>query len=109
MLDIRCKVGSVGRAPCQTSPLHRRFAWQWWFLPLGDDPAWMLEPFLARLCARDEVAWGAIEGGDAENDGKVTRLEARLFDYRFTRPGEGDDWWVREDVELVRALDCGDP
>ena len=28
-------LGSVGRAPLQTSPLHRRFAWQWWFLGLG--------------------------------------------------------------------------
>merc|ERR1711879_480563 len=27
-LDIPCKVGSVDRAPCVTSPLHRRFAWQ---------------------------------------------------------------------------------
>lgn len=28
-VDIACKVGSVSRSPCFTSPLHRRFAWQW--------------------------------------------------------------------------------
>merc|ERR1712048_685892 len=57
--DIPCKVGSVDRAPCITSPLHRRFAWQMWY-PFGD---FMMNynGFFAKICKRDEVVWEALE------------------------------------------------
>lgn len=94
-LDIPCKVGSVDRAPCITSPLHRRFAWEWWFIPLGSDDSWMQE-FLVKLCAKDAGAWGALETNPAQ--GRLDQLKSvhtRMFRYHFSPKGS-KDWWTRK-------------
>merc|ERR1712194_1006762 len=64
-VDIPCKVGSVSRSPCFTSPLHRRFAWQWWFIGLGGDTQW-LRSWLERLKRGELEAWLALEADDDE-------------------------------------------
>jgi len=101
-VDVPYKVGRPDRAPLQTSPLHRRFAWRWWFLPLGtlgmtstaSDPAWLFT-FLQRLCEGDSTMWSAVERSPVHDRlGDVRRVAVQMFNYRFAEPG-GEAWWVR--------------
>jgi len=94
-LDVPCKVGRVDRAPCITSPLHRRFAWQWWFLGLGSNPSWM-ELFLEKLCQHDADAWGSLElSGFHHQLTKVKRVYAHMHSYHFSKRGSAV-WWDRK-------------
>ncbi|CAE7194439.1 LMF1 [Symbiodinium sp. CCMP2456] len=95
-LDIPYKVGRPDRAPRQTSPLHRRFAWQWWFLALGSDPSWLMS-FMELLCHRDRVAWEAVEWNDKvhANLSKLQKVSVQMYTYHFSKPGSSD-WWSRE-------------
>ncbi|CAE8603080.1 unnamed protein product [Polarella glacialis] len=101
-LDVPQKVGRPDRSPRQTSPLHRRFAWQWWFLPLGGSavvgdaaaPGW-LERFLVLLCDGHETAWSAVEREPMHGrEAQVTRVAVQMYRYHFAKPGSGD-WWTR--------------
>jgi len=106
-LNIPFKDGSVDRISPQTSPLHRRFAWMWWFLSLecgeicGDAsrPEWFFT-FLEQLCERDEVAWAALEPGHGLSVRRVQTIAARMYSYRFAEPGQGT-WWVRQMLDNV--------
>eukprot|EP00927_Polykrikos_kofoidii_P050617 TRINITY_DN44509_c0_g1_i1.p1 TRINITY_DN44509_c0_g1~~TRINITY_DN44509_c0_g1_i1.p1 ORF type:complete len:662 (+),score=80.03 TRINITY_DN44509_c0_g1_i1:134-2119(+) len=80
-LDVPCKPGSLDRAPCVTAPFHRRFAWQFWFVGLGHDAAWLHE-FCERLVAGDAAALSALER-DAHRP-PLMAVQARLYRYRFS-------------------------
>mmetsp|Transcript_34816 Transcript_34816/g.81286 ORF Transcript_34816/g.81286 Transcript_34816/m.81286 type:complete len:645 (-) Transcript_34816:91-2025(-) len=103
-LDIPYKVGREDRRPRQTSPLHRRFAWQWWFLELGDDPEWLFD-FMRHLCVGTKVAWNAIESPlpDGVDPDKMKRVSIKAFNFHFTLPGEDawwpQKWWSRKEAE----------
>mmetsp|Transcript_5839 Transcript_5839/g.16120 ORF Transcript_5839/g.16120 Transcript_5839/m.16120 type:complete len:565 (+) Transcript_5839:44-1738(+) len=101
-LDIPQKVGHPNRSPRQTSPLHRRFAWQWWFLPLGSNgvvgkaaaPGW-LRSFMRRLCEGHSTAWSAVESSPAHSRlHEVRRVAVQMYSYHFAAPGTGM-WWTR--------------
>jgi len=107
-LNIPFKDGSVDRISPQTSPLHRRFAWAWWFLSLecgeicgnASRPEWMFR-FLEKLCEGDEVAWAALELRlQPAVRTRVRRIAARVYSYRFAKPGDGA-WWVRHMLDNV--------
>ncbi|CAE8705200.1 unnamed protein product [Polarella glacialis] len=136
-MDIPYKVGRPDRSPAasivqmlkkdelihpqQTSPLHRRFAWQWWFLGLGDDPTW-LQLFLEKLCERHPDAWNAVERNPLHSvhDQLVNlrRVSVRMYNYRFAQPGETGLWWnrtfedspaLKKDCEFARIDALSDP
>jgi len=101
-LDIPFKVGRPNRSPMQTSPLHRRFAWQWWFLPLSGNgvvgqaaaPGWLVG-FMQRLCEGDSTAWAAVEHSSAHSRlHEVRRVAVQMYNYHFAKPGAGV-WWNR--------------
>lgn len=107
-LNIPFKDGPVDRISPQTSPVHRRFAWMWWFLSLecgeicggASRPKWFFT-FLDKLCEKNNVAWAALEPrhGPAV-PAKVRRITARMYSYRFAKPGQGA-WWTRQMFENV--------
>jgi len=96
--DVPCKVGSVDRSPCITSPLHRRFAWQLWF-PFGDG-MFDYYGFFEKICKKDEVFLRALEMGALEEGLKKHELKAvakQAFSYHFTQHGE-QGWWTRKAI-----------
>jgi len=97
-VDVPCKVGSVDRAPCFTSPLHRRFAWQLWF-PFGEQ-MFDFQRFFELLCNGDAVAWASLEWSPAlQHIGNVTAIAKQAFDYQFTGSGHAD-WWTRTPSQM---------
>lgn len=99
-VDVPYKVGRVDRMPLQTSPLHRRFAWQWWFIGLGQDPSWLVN-FMELLCNKNDIAWQAVEYNNKVHSQlhKLRRVAAQMYQYHFSKPGSAA-WWER--VELSR-------
>jgi len=96
-LDVPFKVGRPDRHPAHTSPLHRRFAWEWWFLGLGADSTW-LDGFMYHLCKGNKVAWNAVEhefhGQLANKVSGVRSVGAKIFRYHFA-PRGSKTWWTR--------------
>jgi len=80
-VDVACKVGSVSRKPCFTSPLHRRFAWQWWFLGLRGDTRW-LELWLQKLRRGEPEAWFSLEADDDET-WTIRAVTVRMHRYEW--------------------------
>jgi len=104
-LDIPYKVGRESRRPAHTAPLHRRFAWEWWFLELGEEPDWLFD-FMNHLCAGNPVAWNAIEAPwpAGVDPAKMRRVGVRSYNYHFTTIGGNgtwwpEAWWTRQDVD----------
>jgi len=102
-LEVPYKVGRPERRPWQTSPLHRRFAWQMWFLPLegnsvvggAADPAW-LHRFMSHLCQGHETAWAALLYGPAHGrKAEVRRIAVQVYRYHMASPCSAA-WWTRE-------------
>lgn len=102
-LEVPYKVGRPERRPWQTSPLHRRFAWQMWFLPLegnpvvggAADPAW-LHRFMSLLCQGHKTAWAALLHGPAHgHKAEVRRIAVQVYQYRMASPFSAA-WWTRE-------------
>ncbi|HJZ98507.1 MAG TPA: lipase maturation factor family protein, partial [Candidatus Solibacter sp.] len=94
--EFRYKPGDVRRAPPVAAPHQPRLDWQMWFAALGtvNQNRWFLrfverllrgEPSVARLLAYDPFAGS-----------RPKLVRARLFQYHFTRIGEGG-WWRREE------------
>mmetsp|Transcript_1438 Transcript_1438/g.3928 ORF Transcript_1438/g.3928 Transcript_1438/m.3928 type:complete len:627 (+) Transcript_1438:32-1912(+) len=104
-LDIPCKVGRENRRPCQTAPLHRRFAWEWWFLELGEEPDWLFD-FMKHLCAGHPIVWSALEvpWPEGVDPAKMRRVGVRSYNYHFTTIGGNgtwwpEAWWTRQDMD----------
>jgi len=89
-VDIACKVGSVSRTPCFTSPFHRRFAWQWWFIGLGGDTSFM-QQWLTSLKRGQPEAWFALEVGDNEMwEVKAVTVRMHRYTWNVDRPVASD-------------------
>jgi len=108
--DVPCKVGSVDRAPCFTSPFHRRFAWQLWF-PFGDY-MFNFDKFFQKICEKDPAVWGGLEMWQVENalrvqgaEPKLTGVARQAFTYHFTKSGDGG-WWTREASSSREVTSC---
>lgn len=115
-LDVPCKPGSLDRAPCFTSPFHRRLAWQFWFVGLGHDSRW-LKSFCEKLVRGDVYALDALETGHPFSSTRPPHaVHVRLYRYRFSLTGSkpapisnikdtdgSGSWWQRTfERELLR-------
>jgi hypothetical protein len=94
--ELPCKPGDVRRRPCLITPYHYRLDWQMWFAAMSDPESepWFVnlaykllagEPEVLRLFANDPFA------------GRRPRfVRAELYEYRFTRLGDGSGaYWRR--------------
>jgi hypothetical protein len=113
--ELPCMPGDPRRRPCLVGPYHYRLDWQMWFVGNGAvrGGAIEYEPWLVHL------VWKLL-GGDATAKPLLSRdpfprdppawVRAGIWHYRFSRPGEGDGWWVRERVgEYLRPVRREDP
>ena len=95
---FRWKPGEVDRAPRFCIPHLPRLDWQMWFAALSGDcrtQPWFLAFERRLLEGSPEVL--ALLGNNPFPDGPPRLVRARLYRYRFTRPGERA-WWRREDA-----------
>lgn len=108
--EYRCQPVDPARRPCWLSPYHERLDWQAWFLPFygGQAQPWLIH-LVKKLLDADHGALGLL-AGDPFSGRRPRFVRAVLYKYRFTRPGEGKDWWVREAQGLyLPPVAAGDP
>jgi Lipase maturation factor len=99
--EFRAKPGDPRRTPPQVAPYHYRLDWLMWFLPLSPlyGETWFM-PFLARLLQADRSILRLLRR-DPFGGRPPVWVRARLFEYRFTTPGERratGRWWDRKPV-----------
>ncbi|MGI8516040.1 MAG: lipase maturation factor family protein, partial [Acidimicrobiia bacterium] len=96
--NCRRSPGEVDRRPRFTTPHLPRLDWQMWFAALADDcrrQPWFLR-FEARLLEGSPPVLALLRE-DPFPDRPPRYVRARLYRYRFTRPG-AEAWWRREDL-----------
>src|SRR5207249_9678719 len=94
--EFKGKPGNVRRRPSIVSPYHWKLDWQMWFAAMSPPTyhPWIF-PFIGKLLAGDKkvlslLAWNPFP------DAPPKYIRARLYEYRFTKPGESSsDWWRR--------------
>jgi Lipase maturation factor len=97
--EFKGKPGGVRRLPRQWAPYHLRLDWLMWFAAISPGYAqpW-LGPFLQRLLRNDGPTLRLLRHNPfPESPPRYVR--ARLYEYRFTSPGElrrERAWWHRE-------------
>jgi predicted DCC family thiol-disulfide oxidoreductase YuxK len=95
--EFKWKPGDLNRRPRLAEPHQPRLDWQMWFAALSGDARrepWFVQ-FMVRLLqgSPDVVAlleWNPFPGTPPQY------VRARLYDYHFTRFGEGPAWWKRQ-------------
>ncbi len=93
------KPGDPYRRPPQIAPYHLRLDWLMWFCgftPYQYEP-WFVN-FMAKLLQNDQRTLSLIAGNPFP-DKPPRFVRARLYEYRFTTPGERKStgaWWKRE-------------
>jgi hypothetical protein len=100
--QFRWKPGDVRERPRLVAPHQPRLDWQMWFAALGTyrENAWFIR-FLGRLMeGAPEVV--SLLASNPFPDAPPRYIRAVLYDYHFTRPGEGPAWWRRE----LKGLYC---
>eukprot|EP01094_Clydonella_sp_ATCC50884_P000552 TRINITY_DN10428_c0_g1_i1.p1 TRINITY_DN10428_c0_g1~~TRINITY_DN10428_c0_g1_i1.p1 ORF type:complete len:561 (+),score=147.88 TRINITY_DN10428_c0_g1_i1:105-1787(+) len=120
-----CKPGAVDRAPCVTSPYHRRLDWQLWFAAMQrpNQNLW-LALYIGRLLKGEPVAKTLLaRGGDPFPHDPPRWIKVDHFLYRFSRPHSSDGgaehaeggesstnvWWSRRRIgEYFRPLSLED-
>jgi hypothetical protein len=105
--ELPCKPGDVTRRPCIVSPYHYRLDWQLWFCGFRDLNR---EPWLAYLAfklLRGEHV--PLFAKDPFPSAPPKWIRARVYWYRFTKPGD-PVWWKRDDVgEYLAPVGRDDP
>lgn len=105
--ELPCKPGDVTRRPCVVSPYHYRLDWQLWFCGFRDLNR---EPWLAYLAfklLRGEHV--PLFARDPFPGAPPKWIRARVFWYRFTKPGD-PVWWKRDDIgEYLAPVRRDDP
>jgi hypothetical protein len=72
-----------------------RLDWQMWFAALDPGRANWLGSFVARLFEGEPAVLGLL--GEASRRAEPPAyVRLRLYDYRFSDPGDGAVWWRRE-------------
>jgi hypothetical protein len=98
--EFRWKPGDVNRAPRLCQPHQPRLDWQMWFAALGTyrQNPWFVN-FLAHLLQGTPEVLDLIEKNPFP-DAPPKYVRAVLYDYHFTKKGEGPAWWKREKLGL---------
>lgn len=109
---FKAKPGDPKRRPKQVSPYHLRLDWLMWFLPLGGFPEiWFLR-FVEKLLQGDREVLALLRENPF-SDHPPRWVRARMYEYRFTDPGERaatGAWWARKDVgEFLRPVSLTTP
>jgi hypothetical protein len=95
------KPGDVNRRPGLVAPHQPRLDWQMWFAALGSvqDNPWFVQ-FLVRLLEGSPEVLSLLETNPFPDEPPVY-VRAVLYDYEFTRWGDGDTgWWKRKELGL---------
>ncbi len=97
---FRWKPGDPLAAPRLVAPHQPRLDWQMWFAALGsaERNGWLLN-LMGRLLQGEPTVL-ALLGPNPFPEGPPKHLRAVLYQYRFTRSGEGPAWWHREELGL---------
>ncbi|MDE2850755.1 MAG: lipase maturation factor family protein [Acidobacteriota bacterium] len=94
-LAFRFRPGDLERPPRATFPHMPRLDWQMWFAALDPAGADWLGSFVERLFEGEPAVLGLL--GEASRQAEPPRyVRLRLYDYRFSDPGTGAEWWRRE-------------
>lgn len=105
--SFKAKPGDPKRRPRQIAPYHLRLDWLMWFLPLGGFPETWFMRFVEKLLLGDREVLALLQGNPFP-DRPPRWVRARMYEYRFTDPGERSAtgaWWKREDVgEFLRPV-----
>jgi hypothetical protein len=90
------KPGDLRRAPPIVAPHQPRLDWQMWFAALGtyEQNRWFVN-FMIRLLQGERSVLALMEYNPFPK-APPKFVRARLYLYRFTKPGE-PGWWTRED------------
>ena len=97
---FRWKPGDVDRRPRFVAPHQPRLDWQMWFAALGSarTTPWFAA-FLDRLLEGSPPVRALLAAGPFEV-APPRFVRAVVYDYRFTAPDGGGDWWRREPLGL---------
>jgi hypothetical protein len=90
------KIGDPWRRPRLAAPHQPRVDWQFWFAALGqaEQSPWLVM-FMRRVLEGSPPVVALLEWNPfAAHPPKY--LRAQLYEYHFTRFGEGGAWWKRE-------------
>ncbi|MCY3933990.1 MAG: lipase maturation factor family protein [Acidobacteria bacterium] len=86
-------IGSRGILPARD--FFTYLDWQMWLAVLDPAGAGWLGSFVERLFEGEPAVPGLL--GEASRQAKPPRhVRLRLYDYRFSDPGTGAEWWRRE-------------
>ena len=90
------KAGDVRSRPRLAAPHQPRLDWQMWFAALGgwDRNPWF-QSFLGRLLEGRTEVLGLLKTNPFPTH-PPRYIRTLLYEYRFTRSGEGGAWWRRE-------------
>ena len=90
------KAGDPGTRPRWAAPHQPRLDWQMWFAALG---SWERNPwfqsFLGRLLEGQPAVLGLLKTNPFPTH-PPRYIRSLLYEYHFTRSGEGGAWWRRE-------------
>jgi len=109
--DFKYKPGDPGRRPPIIAPYQPRLDWQIWFAAMqqpSQNP-WLIH-LIYKLLQNDPGVLRLI-GNNPFQRTPPLNIRAQLFNYRFSRWGDGNpDWWERGLVgEYLPALSLDDP
>lgn len=95
--EFKWKAGDLNRGPRLAEPHQPRLDWQMWFAALAGDARrvpWFVE-FMARLLQGSPDVLALLERNPFPGT-PPQYVRARLYEYHFTRFGDGPAWWKRE-------------
>jgi hypothetical protein len=98
--EFKWKPGDVRARPRWAAPHQPRLDWQMWFAALGDvrSNPWFVQ-FLGRLLQGSPEVLALLQSNPFR-DAPPRYVRAVLYDYHFTRNGEGPAWWRRQPTGL---------
>lgn len=99
--EFRWKPGDVNERPRLAAPHQPRLDWQMWFAALSDlqDNPWFVN-FLVRLLEGSPEVLGLLQNNPFPQH-PPRYLRAVVYDYHFTRFGDGHTgWWKRKVLGL---------
>ncbi len=107
---FNAKPGDPSRRPPWISPYHYRLDWQIWFAAMSvyPDQPWLVH-FGAKLLEGDPGARSLLRD-DPFPDHPPRWLRMTLYEYHFTKPGDGPAWWTRSKVRpYLPPIQKGNP
>jgi hypothetical protein len=106
---FKCAPTDPARSPCLISPYHLRLDWQIWFAAMSspDRYPWTLR-FVWKLLHNDPGTLSLLAGNPFP-DAPPRYIRARLYVYRFARPGTGHTWERELVSDWLPSLSTDDP